>query len=246
MKETRLLLSTSALAALVLILGSCAAGGNGSEEAQSGAESPAADAGAWTALADGAWRAFGGETLPEAWKWTEEGALYFSGEGEGGDIVTEEQYADFELELEWKVSQGGNSGIMFRVGEDHDYPWRTGPEYQILDDAEHPDALQGPDRLAGSNYDVHPPDTSAANPAGEWNSARIVAHGPHVEHWLNGHRVVSYELWSEDWKARIAESKWIDMPAYGMKESGHVSLQDHGDAVWFRNMRIRRLGGADS
>ncbi len=242
----RSLVTCFALMTLVLILGSCAGPQSENNTAGSDQADAETDAGAWVTLADGAWRAYGGEALPGAWTWTEEGALHFSGEGEGGDIVTTDQFADFELELEWKISPGGNSGIMFRVSEDHDYPWRTGPEYQILDDAVHPDALEGSDRLAGANYDVHAPDTSTANPAGEWNSARILARGPHVEHWLNGERVVSYELWSEDWKARIAESKWIDMPDYGMKESGHISLQDHGDPIWFRNVRIRRLAGEDS
>ena len=200
--------------------------------------------GDWEVLFDGThtdhWRGYRQDSLPPAWTIADDGSLYFSGEG-GGDIVSRQQYEDFELELEWKISEGGNSGIMYRVSEDHDYPWRTGPEMQVLDDAAHPDAGNGPDRMAGANYDMHPPATNAVRPAGEWNQVRIVVDSAHVEHWLNGQKIVEYELWSDEWKARIAESKWIDMPSYGMERGGHIALQDHGDPVWYRNIRIRRL-----
>ena len=200
----------------------------------------------WESLGADQWRRYGGEGMPEAWAISEEGELHFTGEGEGGDIVTLGQYEDFELELEWKISPGGNSGIMFRVSEDHDYPWRTGPEYQILDNDAHPDANEGEDRHAGANYDMHAPAKQVVKPVGEWNQARIVANGALIEHWLNGELIVSYELWSDAWKARIAESKWIDMPDYGMETSGHICLQDHGDPVWYRNIRVRRLEVADA
>jgi len=190
------------------------------------------------------WRAYGGQGLPSAWSATDDGDFHFTTEGEGGDIITTEQFDNFELELEWKISPGGNSGIMFRVSEDHDYPWRTGPEFQILDDLEHPDAEFGADRLAGANYDMHGPEKNVVNPVGEWNQVRIVVQDAQVEHWMNGEKIVSYELWSEDWKERIANSKWIDMPDYGRHKTGHICLQDHGDQVWFRNIRIRRLPAA--
>ena len=199
----------------------------------------------WMVLFDGSnadhWRGYRSDSLPEAWVVTDDGTLYFSAEGEGGDIVTKEQYENFELELEWKISEGGNSGIMFRVSEDHDFPWRTGPEMQVLDDERHPDAQEGPDRWAGANYDMHDSPGGVAKPAGEWNQVRLVVDGAHVEHWLNGQKIVEYELWSDDWKQRIAESKWIDMPTYGMEQTGHICLQDHSDPVWYRNVRIRRL-----
>ena len=195
----------------------------------------------WQTLGADQWRRYGGEGIPEAWQVNDDGVLHFTGEGEGGDIITVEQYENFELELEWKISPAGNSGIMFRVSEDHDYPWRTGPEYQILDNDLHPDAQEGEDRHAGANYDMHPPSVNVVSPVGEWNSTRIVANDALVEHWLNGEMIVSYELWSDDWKALIAESKWIDMPDYGMSRIGHICLQDHSDPVWFRNIRIRRL-----
>jgi hypothetical protein len=179
---------------------------------------------AWQALFDGTntdqWRKYRGEAVPPAWVIAADGTLFFSGEGEGGDIVTRDQYENFELELEWKISEGGNSGIMFRVSEDHDYPWRTGPEVQILDDERHPDTKEGPDRWAGANYDMHPPSSAAVHPAGEWNQVRLVVDGAHVEHWLNGVKVVDYELWSDTWKELIAQSKWNEMPDYGMRRVG--------------------------
>lgn len=210
-----------------------------------GAMAETTDADGWIVLFDGSgtehWRGYRKDAMPESWVVTDDGALYLTGEGEGGDIVTTDQYENFELELEWKISEGGNSGIMFRVSEEHDVPYRTGPEMQVLDNERHPDAKEGPDRWAGANYDMHPPSANVVHPAGEWNQVRLVVNGAHVEHWLNGQKVVDYELWSDDWKQRIAESKWIDMPEYGMEKSGYICLQDHGDPVWYRNIRIRRL-----
>ncbi len=197
----------------------------------------------WMLLFDGAsldaWRGFRRDTLPRGWH-ARDGALYFDGDG-NGDIVTRETFENFDLKLEWKISPGGNSGIMFRADEDHDTPWQTGPEMQVLDDAAHPDAANGPVRMAGANYDVHPPAQNVVRPAGQWNSVRILADGPHVEHWLNGVKIVEYELWSDDWKQRVAKSKWKDYPDYGMVKSGHIVLQDHGDPVWYRAIKIRRL-----
>ncbi len=198
---------------------------------------------AWIELTGDAdhWRTYRGEGLPAAWVPTEDGGLHFTGEGAGGDIITVEQFDNFVLELEWKISKGGNSGIMFRVSENHDYPWRTGPEFQILDDEEHPDAREGNDRLAGANYDMHPPSENVVKPAGEWNQVKLVVNEERVEHWMNGRKIVAYSLWSDEWRKRIADSKWIDMPDYGMNETGHLCLQDHGDKVWFRTIRIRQL-----
>jgi hypothetical protein len=200
----------------------------------------------WMVLFDGtstdAFRGFNRETLPSSWM-IEDGTLaYVPGGSDGGDIVTRDRFSDFELELEWKISEAGNSGIIYRATEEFDAPWMTGPEYQILDNLKHPDARQGGDRLAGANYDVHPADPRAVSAVGDWNSTRIVANGPHVEHWLNGNKVVSYELYSDDWTARVADSKWVNHPEYGKRLEGHIALQDHGDRVWFRNIRIKRLG----
>ena len=211
-------------------------------DASADADTETADS--WVNLTADHWRGYRQDSLPSAWAVMDDGTLQFTGEGEGGDIVTREQYDNFELELEWKISEGGNSGIMFRVSEDHDFPWRTGPEFQVLDDDNHPDAQEGQDRLAGANYDMHAPSERVIKPVGEWNSVRIVVNRAQVEHWMNGVQIVSYELWSDDWKARIAESKWIDMPNYGMEQSGHICLQDHGDLVWYRNVRVRSLTAA--
>jgi hypothetical protein len=183
------------------------------------------------------WRGYRKQECPAGWA-VVDGAL--TRVAEAGDLVTVEEFGDFLLEFEWRVAPGANSGVMFRVGEDHEHPWETGPEYQILDDRAHADGLD-PRTSAGSNYAMHAPLSDATRPAGEWNHARILAQGPRVEHWLNGQRVVEYELWSDDWKERVARCKWKDRPDYGMRRSGLIALQDHGDRVAFRSLKIRRL-----
>jgi 3-keto-disaccharide hydrolase len=199
----------------------------------------------WTTLFDGtdldAFRGFGREDVPGSWV-IEDGAIAFAPDGEdGGDLMTRSEFGDFELELQWKISPAGNSGIIYRASEEFGAPWMTGPEYQVLDNILHPDARFGPDRMAGANYDVNETDSMAVRTVGEWNDARIVARGNHIEHWLNGAKVVEYELFSEDWNARVAASKWVDFPEYGRRASGHIALQDHGNPVWYRTIRIREL-----
>ncbi len=195
----------------------------------------------WTVLFDGtatsAWRGFKRQDLPSGWQIVD-GAL--TRVGPGGDIITRDQFGDFELELEWRVEPKGNSGIMYRVTEEDANTYRTGPEMQVLDDAGHAD---GKNRLtsAGSNYGLHAAPEGAVKPAGEWNHARIVARGAHIEHWLNGQKVVEYELWSPDWEAKVKASKFSAWSGYGRAKRGHVALQDHGDRVAFRNIRIREL-----
>ena len=161
-------------------------------------------------------------------------------ENKRGDLISEGQYENFELKLEWKISTQGNSGIMFRVSEEYDQPYATGPEYQVLDDANYPGEVKA-ENQSGSNYDLHAATGKTLKPAGEWNEARILVRGDHVEHWLNGIKVVKYELNSEDWKQRVANSKWKDFPGYGMVRKGHIDLQDHGNEVWYRNIMIREL-----
>ncbi len=183
-------------------------------------------------------RGFKKDSVPAGWT-IEEGNLTRT--GPGGDIITREQYDDFELELEWKVQPNGNSGIFYNVAEEgYDQVWQTGPEMQILDDERHYD---GKNRLtcAGSNYALHAAPEGVVHPAGQWNKARIVVCGDDVEHWLNGVRVVSYRLHSTSWNELVAGSKFKDMPDYGTRDSGHIALQDHGDVVSYRNIRIRRL-----
>ena len=183
------------------------------------------------------WRGYRQEGCPAGWQ-VVDGAL--TRVDQAGDIVTVEEYADFEFEFEWRVEPGANSGVMFRVTEEHGAPWESGPEYQILDNAAHADGLD-PRTSAGANYAMHAPTRDVTRPAGEWNSGRIVARGPHVEHWLNGVMIVSYELWSDDWKKRVSECKWNERPDYGRRSRGHIALQDHGDRVSYRNLRIRRI-----
>jgi hypothetical protein len=195
----------------------------------------------WRLLFDGrttnGWRGFRQESMPEGWQ---VGNGMLARVAQAGDIVTTEQYGSFELALEWRVGPGGNSGIFFHVTEDNDYVWQTGPEMQILDNAGHRDG-QNAETSTGSNYALHAPARDVARPAGEWNEVRLVVRGDHVEHWLNGEKIVEYELGSEDWKARVAASKFATMPGYGRNRRGHIALQDHGDPVQFRSIRIRPL-----
>ncbi|MFT4603865.1 MAG: hypothetical protein ACI9W4_000582 [Rhodothermales bacterium] len=235
--------------ALVTVLALGCTDGHDDDHDPAEHEMKASSESAWITLFDGtsidAFRGFDRETLPAAWVIEDGNLAYVPGGDDGGDIVTRDQFGDFELELEWKISEAGNSGIIYRVSEEFDAPWMTGPEYQILDNLAHPDAKQGGDRLAGANYDVHAADPRAVSAVGAWNATRIVAHGPHVEHWLNGNMVVSYELYSDDWNSRVADSKWVNHAEYGRRLAGHIALQDHGNRVWFRNIRVRRLEASD-
>ncbi|MEM1095738.1 MAG: DUF1080 domain-containing protein [Bacteroidota bacterium] len=199
----------------------------------------------WVSLFDGetadGWRGYQQDSVPSSWK-VEDGALYFDGgEGGRGDIITAEQYTNFELKLEWKISECGNSGIFFRVTEDYGATYFTGPEMQVLDNTCHPDAENGPDRTAGANYGLHAPSEDVSKPAGEWNEVHLIVNGANVEHWLNGTKVVEYELWTDEWKAMVAETKFGAWEQYGLNEAGHIALQDHDDPVWYRNIRIKPL-----
>ena len=194
------------------------------------------------ASARGHWRAFNGSELPAGWE-VEDGALKMAQKG-AGDIVSREAFGDFDLRFEWKVSEGGNSGVMYRVAEGDGLGavWQTGPEYQILDDERHGDAKNGEDRKAASLYGLFPrSDSSSVKPAGEWNTGRIVVTGNRVEHHLNGVKVVDVEIGSDRWDGRVKETKFADMPRFAREPFGHIALQDHGDAVWFRDMRVKRL-----
>jgi hypothetical protein len=142
--------------------------------------------------------------------------------------------------LEWKVGPGGNSGVFFRATEDVEWIYHGAPEMQILDDEAHRDGLSRM-TAAGSNYELHPAPEGVVRPAGEWNHVRLVVDGANVEHWLNGERIVAYELWSPDWEERVRNSKFAEWPEYGRARSGHIGLQDHGDPVAFRNIKIREL-----
>ena len=185
------------------------------------------------------WRGYRHSDLPSGWKMVD-GAL--TRVAQGGDIITRETYESFELTLDWKISPGGNSGIFFHVVEDStlNAVYLTGPEMQVLDNAGHADG-RTPSTSAGSNFALHAPTRDVTKPVGEWNQARLLVNGSHVEHWLNGEKIVEYELWSDDWKQRVQASKFKAWPRYGMERRGHIALQDHGDWVAFRNIRIRRI-----
>lgn len=195
----------------------------------------------WKLLFDGqttkGWRGYQKREAPAGWA-VEDGTLTRA--AAAGDLITEKQYRDFELALEWRISEGGNSGIMFRVTEGAEATYETGPEMQVLDDARHAD---GHNRLtsAGSDYGLYAAPAGIVKPAGEWNQVRILVRGHHVEHWLNGTKVVEYELESPDWEAKVAASKFRQWPGYGRAPKGHIALQDHGDRVWYRNIKIREL-----
>lgn len=160
--------------------------------------------------------------------------------GPGGDIVTVEEFANFELRLQWKISPGGNSGIFFRVTDGAEHTYEVGPEMQVLDDGRHADGAS-PLTSAGSNYALHPSPRGVVRAVGEWNDVAIVANGAHVEYRLNGVKVVDYELWSDEWERVVADSKFAQWPGYGRSPSGRIGLQDHGDRVAYRSIRIREL-----
>lgn len=196
----------------------------------------------WILLFDGrttdGWRGFKREDVPAGWQ-VEDGALVRK--GQGGDIITIDEFGSFELCFEWKVTEGANSGVFFHVAEgDYGAVYETGPEYQVLDNAKHHD---GENALtsAASNYALDAPVEDRTRPVGEWNQARISVHAGHVEHWLNDERVVEYDLWTDDWTAAVAASKFNAMPGYGLEKRGHIALQDHGDLVAFRSIKILPL-----
>jgi len=200
----------------------------------------------WKLLFDGkttkGWHKFKGKEVGDRWQ-VVDGVLALKHKDgkDGGDIVTDEMFGSFELSIEWKVTPGANSGVMYRVEESEDSPGFTGPEYQILDNAKHPDGRKK-ETSAASCYGLYAPSEDACKPVGEWNLARILIKGTHVEHWLNGKKVVEYDFDSDDWNKRVAASKFKEFKKFGMIKKGEIDLQDHGDDVSYRNIKIRALG----
>ena len=196
----------------------------------------------WRALLDGsslaAWRGYKTATIPSGWR-IEQGALVK--DKPVADIVSKDEFGDFELELEWQIGAAGNSGVFYRGTEEYEHIYWSAPEYQLLDDEK---AADNKTRLtcAGAAYALYPSPAGHLKPVGGWNSTRIVARGNHVEHWLNGVKLVEYELGSADWEAKVKGSKFKDWPNYGRARRGHLALQgDHEGSLAFRNIRIREI-----
>ncbi|MCZ6916826.1 MAG: DUF1080 domain-containing protein [Gemmatimonadetes bacterium] len=232
----------AACSAAALVAAACVGGGDAVAGQQEHNTLTAAErAAGWQLLFDGTttngWRGFRLDDAPDGWQ-ASDGAL--TRVGGGGDIITTEQFGDFELTLEWKVEEGGNSGVLFRVTEEADRVWKSGPELQILDNERHPDG-RVPATSAGSNYGLHAPMEDAVHPAGSWNAVRLVVQQHHVEHWLNGVKVVEYDLGTPEWEEMVAATKFDTLPFYGRVPAGHIALQDHGDWVAYRNIKILRL-----
>ncbi|MFN3759982.1 MAG: DUF1080 domain-containing protein [Algoriphagus aquaeductus] len=206
----------------------------------------------WISLFDGqtfnGWSKYGGGEVGKAWK-IENGELYLDAAnkdgwqtGDGGDIVTNEEFENFHFKYEWKIALNGNSGVIFLVHEspEYQYPWQTGPEMQVLDNAGHPDAKIISHR-AGDLYDLIVSSEETVKPAGEWNQAEIVINQGKLDFYLNGVNIVSTQLFTPEWEALIAKSKFKDMPGFGKYKKGKIALQDHGDVVHYRNLMIKRL-----
>jgi hypothetical protein len=196
----------------------------------------------WHTLFDGklldTFRGWRSEGMPEGWH-VVDGTL--TKEGDVDDLVTKEQFGNFELEIDWKIGKEGNSGVFYRATREYDHIYWSGPEYQLLDDANAPD---GRSRLtaAGAAYGLYGPPAGVVKPFGEWNKTRIIVNGDHVEHWLNGQKVVEYEFGSPDWKAKVAASKFSKYPNYGLAKKGYIGIQgDHPGSLELRHIRIREL-----
>ncbi len=198
----------------------------------------------WTLLFDGktlkGWKGFK-DRAAAGWQ-VENGQLMCKeGNIQGrSDLITTAMYENFELKIDWKIAPKHNSGIIYMVTEEAGATYETGPEYQLIDDLGYPDPLKDV-QLSGANYDMNPPAEKVAKPAGEYNETRILVNKGHVEHWLNGVKVVEYELWTPEWEQTRANSKWKDVATYGQSASGYLALQDHGGGVWFKNIKLRKL-----
>lgn len=207
----------------------------------------------WEPLFDGkttaGWHTYGKDSTGRAWK-VADSTLYLDASnkkdwqtGDGGDIVTAEEYDNFHLKLDWKIAKNGNSGIILYVQEDpakYTYTWNTGPEIQVLDNEGHPDAKIHKHR-AGDLYDLIASSPETVKPAGEWNQVEIISNQGHFEVIQNGTKVLETTLWDDNWRTLIAGSKFANMPDFGTFKSGKIALQDHGDNVWYRNIMIKRL-----
>ena len=201
----------------------------------------------WKLLFDGktlnGWRTY--QNKPSALWTVNDGILYCKGDTSNksdmqADLITNEQFENFDLSIDWKIAPKGNSGIMYLVSEQYPASYLSGPEYQLIDDVNFPDKLNDLQKTA-ANYAMDPAPTAAPNPVGEWNNTRIVVNKGHVEHWLNGKKVVEYELGTDEWNKKKMADKWKDAAGYGVSKKGHIALQNHGSEAWFKNIKIKLL-----
>jgi hypothetical protein len=194
----------------------------------------------WTLLFDGKslehFKGFKSDAVPATWN-VDNGAVHAT--GGGADLVTKDQYQDFEFSCEWKLAEGGNSGIIYRSTEDGSATYETGPEFQVLDNNAHKDAK--PVNKAGALYDFFPASKDMTKPVGEWNTAKVVVKGTKVEHWWNGEKVVDADIGTEEFKKAVAATKFNNWKGFAVQPKGHIALQDHGDQVWYRNLKIRAI-----
>lgn len=203
----------------------------------------------WQLLFDGktlnGWKGYNHNDCGARWT-VQNGDLVCLGEGGGMgyDIITTKKFSSFELSLDWKISPQGNSGIFYHVVEDPAFsnPYECSPEYQLIDDLGWPDKLEEWQKT-GADYAMTVPNTAdkKLNPVGEWNTSKIVFNNGHVEHWLNGVKILEFTAWNDDWNTKRTEGKWKDYPAYGKAREGSIGLQNHGSMIWFRNIKIRPL-----
>ncbi len=195
----------------------------------------------WTPLIDAGmtqWRAWKGDAMPQGWSVNGD---VLSKDTVVTDIESRAQYANFELEFEWQIGAMGNAGVFYRVTEEYDKPYWSGPEYQLRDEAMDPERKE-PQLSSAAAYGVFAPPANVTRPLGEWNSARIVVAGNFVEHWLNGQQVVQYQLNSTEWAAKVTATKFAEFPNYGLAKRGFLSIQgDHSGKLSIRGMRIREL-----
>jgi hypothetical protein len=231
---------TLVLLTSTLVLYSCSSNNRNNDKKQADEN----QSGDWELLSEGNnldnWEMYNQNEI-KGWKLIN-GELQGSGAGWDADqdIITRKAYANFELNLEWKITQANSSGIFFYVQKGSEHPiYESAPEYQIMDDKGWPQKMQ-PNQYTAASYAMYAPEGAEVKPVGEWNSTRIIVNYPHVEHWLNGVKVVEYEIGSEDWKARKASGKWAAVPHYGIIKSGRIGLQNAGKVI-YRNIRIREL-----
>lgn len=197
----------------------------------------------WVLLFDGKslehFKGFKTDAVPATWEAAANGTLH--AKGGGGDIVTKDQYQDFELSCEWMISDGGNSGIIYRSAEEGGATYETGPEFQVLDNKSQKHKDANPKNKAGALYDFFPASKDMSKPAGQWNTARIVVKGTKVEHWWNGEKVVDADIGTEEFKKAVTASKFNAWKGFAVQPKGHIAFQDHGDQVWYRNIKVRPI-----